>query len=209
VNKIKTFAVAALFALAASAHAGNLVTDGTFAGGSSVGSYGTYNIGDTFDAAWTVTGGSIDLIGSYWTAPTGYSIDLDGSSPGAISQTLNLAAGTYLLTFDLAGNPDGGSATKAVAVSSAAATQDFSFVTTGHGHGNMGWVTESMVFTVTDASVPTTLTFASKDASGPYGAALADISVTAVPEPASLGFLLAGIGMFGVMSSRRNRNRNL
>jgi len=67
----------------------------------------------------------------------------------------------------------------------------------------MGWVTESILFTNSDAT--TTLSFTSQDAGGPYGAALADISVTAVPEPESMALLLAGLGMVGVMASRRKR----
>ncbi|QOZ59540.1 hypothetical protein XH86_12955 [Bradyrhizobium guangdongense] len=44
-------------------------------------------------------------------------MDLDGNSPGSISQTLtNLAAGNYAITFYLSGNPDGQPPTKTVQV---------------------------------------------------------------------------------------------
>ena len=44
---------------------------------------------------------------------------------------------------------------------------------------------------------------------GVQAVGMTDISlnVTAVPEPASMTLLLAGIGMVGVMASRRNRSR--
>ncbi|MCK9685771.1 choice-of-anchor C family PEP-CTERM protein [Scleromatobacter humisilvae] len=190
-------------ALTAAAQAStNLVADGSFSEGSGVGSYSTTFAGGNI-GAWNVTSGSVDLIGSYWAAPTGYSIDLDGNSPGAISQDLSLATGGYLLTFSLAGNPDGGSAVKSVEVAIDGVTHDFTFDTTGQARNNMGWLTESVYFSNTAAT--TTLSFTSKDAGGPYGAALADISVTAVPEPGSTALMLAGLGMVGVMASRRKR----
>ena len=198
---LKTSIAVAALALAGAAHAAgpNLVADGTFAG--SAGGYTTVNGGDSI-GAWTVGGASVDWIGSYWTAPGGTnSIDLDGNAPGAISQSISgLAAGEYQVTFDLAGNPDGGVTDKLVNVSLGnGAVQQVNFDTATRGAG-MGWVTETLTFNVASGD---TLSFVSADASGPYGAALANISVTAVPEPASVGLLLAGIGMIGVMSSRR------
>ena len=197
---LKTSIAAAALALAGAAHAAgpNLVADGTFAG--LAGSFTTVNSGGSI-GAWTVGGNSVDWIGSYWTSPVGQSIDLDGNAPGAISQTLTgLAAGEYTVTFDLSGNPDGGDATKLVDVSlGGSAAQQVSF-TTGTSSG-MTWATETLTFNV--AAGDQTLSFVSADVGGPYGAAIADVSVTAVPEPASLGLLLAGLGMIGVMSSRR------
>ena len=198
---LKTSIAIAALALAGAAHAAgpNLVTDGTFAG--SAGGYTTVNGGGSI-GAWAVGGGSVDWIGNYWTAPGGTnSIDLDGNAPGAISQNITgLAAGLYQVTFDLAGNPDGGVTNKLVDVSLGdGAFQQVHFDTATRGAG-MGWVTETLTFDVASGD---TLSFVSADGSGPYGAALANISVTAVPEPASLGLLLAGMGMIGVMSSRR------
>ena len=202
-NLKATVAGVLFLALTAAAQATNLVADGSFSEGAGAGSFSTVSAGGNI-GAWNVTGGSVDLIGNYWTAPTGYSIDLDGASPGAISQDLSLAAGGYLLTFSLAGNPDGGSTTKSVEVSIDGVTHDYTFDTTGQSRNSMGWVTESILFSNIDAT--TTLSFTSKDAGGPYGAALADISVTAVPEPESISLLLAGLGMVGVMAARRKRS---
>jgi len=203
---LKAGVAAALFlALTAGAQANtNLVADGSFSEGAGVGAFGTISAGGNIGGAWNVTGGSVDLIGSYWSAPSGYSIDLDGNSPGAISQDLSLAPGGYLLTFSLAGNPDGGDATKTVEVSIDGITRDFTFTTTGHSRGDMGWTTGSIYFSNVDAT--TTLSFTSKDAGGPFGAALADISVTAVPEPEAISLMLAGVGLVGVMAARRKRS---
>lgn len=202
---LKSCAAGALvLALAGGANASALVADGTFSEGSSAGAYTTIFTNGTI-GAWTVTDGSVDLIGSYWAQPTGsYSIDLDGNSPGTISQGLDLAAGSYQLGFWMAGNPDGGDATKSVQVTVGGSVQTFTFSTTGHSKDSMGYTFETLAFSTPGA---TTLTFQSLDASGPYGAAIGGVSVSAVPEPASMALLLAGLGMVGAMASRRNRSR--
>ena len=90
-------ASALVLALTGAAHAAGLA-DGTFAEGATAGAFQTINAGNTI-GAWTVTGGSVDLIGNYWQAPPtgGHSVDLDGNAAGTISQTFTLAAGEYNL----------------------------------------------------------------------------------------------------------------
>lgn len=191
---------AAALVLAGAAHANGLA-DGSFAEGANANSFATYSAGNAF-GDWNVDSGSIDLIGSYWGGHGGsYSVDMNGNGPGAISQSFTLAAGEYTLSFWMSGNPDGGAGTQSVKAIVGDASQVFNFVVTpGQTRSNMGWTLETLTFSTAGA---TTLTFDSNTASGPYGASISDISVSAVPEPASLGLLLAGIGMLGVMSSRR------
>src|SRR5690242_13851687 len=88
----------------------NLVINGSFEDGPDPGVFTTLNSGSTAITGWTVTNGSIDYIGTYWQPADGArSIDLDGNSPGTIAQqTLATLSGqTYLVSFALAGNPDG------------------------------------------------------------------------------------------------------
>ncbi len=194
-SKIKTAFVVAALALAGAAHAStNLVNNGTFTGNA-----GWYTTETATFAGWTVTSGSVDWIGTYWTAPGGNnSIDLDGNSPGTLSQSLTLAPGLYNVTFDLSANRDGGALVKYVDVSLGnAAAQQVSF-----SQATAGWITETLTFNVTSG---TNLVFASADAGGPYGAALANVSVTAVPEAGSSAMLMAGLGLLGLMVSRRKR----
>jgi choice-of-anchor C domain-containing protein len=198
---LKSCAAGALvLALAGGANAAALVADGSFSEGANAGSFTTVGTNGTI-GAWTVTDGSVDLIGNYWTQPTGsYTIDLDGNAPGTISQGLNLAAGSYELGFWMAGNTAGGDATKSVQVTVGGSLETFTFSTAGHDANNMGYTFETLDFSTPGA---TTLTFKSLDDSGAYGAAIGGVSVTAVPEPASMALLLAGLGMLGVMASRR------
>lgn len=202
-TKIITVGAAAL-ALAGAAHASGFA-DGSFAEGAAAGAFSTYYAGSTF-GAWTVTSGSVDLIGSYWPGPTSgsYSLDMNGLTAGAVSQSFTLGAGEYRLSFWIAANPDGGPATRSVLATVGDASQAFTFDATGATKSNMGWTLQTMTFTTAGA---TTLSFASEtdpaSSYSPYGAAIGGVSISAVPEPASLGLLLAGLGLFGVMASRR------
>lgn len=172
------------------------INNGTFAGYSGV--FETVNSGDTTTIpGWSVTSGSVDWIGSYWQAPNGTSnsIDLDGNSPGIMGQFDSFLLGQqYLLTFWLAGNPDGLPTVKTVNVTAGISSQVFTFDTTGHDKTNMGWTKESLLFTGAGAS--TTIAFASGDTSSPYGPTIGDVSASAVPEPAAvllMGTLLLGL----------------
>src|SRR5947209_7911389 len=63
---------------------------------------------------WTVTAGSVDLLGTGWQAADGQqSVDMSGNGPGTIAQTLSTSPGTqYTISYALAGNPQCGAAIK-------------------------------------------------------------------------------------------------
>ena len=203
----KSFAVhiLAFGILCASGAQAATVLDGDFSQGAAAGSFTTLGSGQKI-GPWTVTGNSVDLIGSYWekTPDGGYTVDLDGSGAGGISQTIhNLAAGEYELGFYLGGNPDGGPITKRLKVSIDGITVPFSFKTTGATHASMGYEYDYFDFTLT-APTTTTLSFTSTDAaSNPYGPVIGQVTLTAVPEPESLALLLAGLGAIGISAKRR------
>ncbi|MGD0660604.1 MAG: choice-of-anchor C family protein [Syntrophorhabdales bacterium] len=190
------------------AQATNLVANGDFAGGPTiVDSFTTLFPGSTAIPDWTVgPTGSIDYITGYWQAPpgggAGVSLDMDGNSPGSITTTNSFATSlgvTYDVTFYLAGNPDGPPTTKDLQVTVGGTVQDFTFDTTGDSRTNMGWTQESFSFIGTGS--PMSLTFASLDTNTPYGPAVGDVSITAVPEPSILLFL--GAGLIGLTAFRR------
>ena len=192
--------------LTGGAHAAGL-SDGTFDEGAGAGSFATYGTGSNI-GAWSVDSGSVDLIGSYWVGPPtgGYSVDLDGYfAAGTISQSFSLAAGTYNLSFWLAGNTDGGSTVKTVDVAvNGGAPAVFTFNTAGHDHNSMGWVQETVQFTTTGA---TTVSFASgDDAQSAWGAAVGGVTVSAVPEPATTTLLVGGLALIGMAARRRRQD---
>ncbi len=132
---------------------------------------------------WNVDYGSIDLIGTYWTALDGVrSIDLDGNEPGAISQTFDTIPGAwYQVYFEMAGNPDGGTALKVLVASAGAASETFEFDTMAAPQGEMGWTSMSFLFQAEGNQ--TTLQFASGSADGPYGPALDNVAVVLLNRP--------------------------
>ncbi len=144
----------------------NLAADGQFLNGSVTGGFTVYTNGQSF-GGWTVTAGSVDLIGTEWQrSPSGgRSIDMDGGSPGAISQTLNTVAGnTYVVRYVMSANGTGVTS-RSLEVSAAGVSQS-SVITTSSTHSstNMDWQERFFTFTATSSS--TTLQFRSLSASG-------------------------------------------
>lgn len=209
-------AVAATAILGATAsNAAVAIVNGSFEDGSiDPGSFTTLNAGDsTSITGWLVGGVGIDYIGTYWTASNGArSIDLSALGAGSISQVLSgLTIGqTYQVSFDLAGNPDGGSNTKVAVVSDGATSASYDFLMGGQTNAAMGWETHTFSFTAVGENA--TLTFVSNEDSA-YGPALDNVSVAAapggpgVPEPATWALMILGFGAVGM--SLRSRRRAL
>jgi Protein of unknown function (DUF642)/PEP-CTERM motif len=208
----RLFAATAFFAGLGLANANaSIVADGFFDDAVAGGNFVTVNAGNHFgnDGAWLVTGGSVvvggsvDEIGSYWPlTPNGsHSVDLDGNSPGGISQSINFtSAGNYALKYYLAGNPDGGSpSTKLIDVKVAGTTSNTSYTTSG-GFGP--WVLETVFFSVAAPGLET-LSFQSRDGSGPYGPVIGEVTISAVPEPSTWAMMILGFLGVGFMAYRR------
>ena len=160
----------------------DIVNDGLFREGTVAGVWSRYSAGQTF-GGWTVDSGDVELNGTgVQSSPLGgRSIDLNGTTTGAISQSLSTVAGRqYQVIFALSGNFAGGDATKDLRVSASGQSQDFSISQpTGWSASNMLWSNRSMQFTADSAS--TTLNFASLDGANAFGANIADVRVIEVP----------------------------
>ena len=202
---LATGAIALALAIGGTAQAANLVSDPEFNSPSGGAVFIDEPDGATF-GGWTVTSGTVDLIGGYWQAPEpgGGSVDLDGISVGSIAQSIATGTGEYKLTFDLSGNPDGPPQVKTLGVLVGNALKTFTYTIGGNTHANMMYTPESLTF---HASGPTTLVFSSLDpASSPYGPVVGDVSIASVPEPASWALMFLGLGaMGGALRSSRSR----
>ena len=129
--------------------------------------------------AWKVTAGNVDLSGvGFWQVADGVqSLDLNGNTNGAITQTFSTAPlVTYEVSYALAGNPHGGPAVKTgkVLINDKVA-QDFSFDITGKTPAKMGYVTKEFIFTASGPS--TTLQFSSTTSPSVYGPVIDNVKV--------------------------------
>ena len=185
------------------------ITNGSFEAASvnPGGGFVSLGFGSTAITGWTVGGAGIDYIGGYWQAADGQrSIDLSLNGAGSISQTIATVIGqSYNVTFALAGNPDGGPSTKLLLTlgTPGGLTQVNTFDTTGSTRADMNWTTFSYRFRA--ASTSTTLTFES-GTNTPFGPALDQVAIAAVPEPASWALMIAGVGFAGGALRTRRRN---
>ena len=145
--------------------------------------YQTYSAVSTAIPGWTVTQGSVDLVGIYWQASDGnQSVDLDGTSPGQICQTFtSTTGGLETATFDLSHNPDGGTTSGTVNVlANGVSAGTFTHNTPISYRGNMEYQSHAVTFPVS-ALTPTTLCFESLSGTS-FGPVIDNVQLTlAVP----------------------------
>lgn len=221
-------ACAVLTATPLAANAANIVTNGSFEGGTFVGgSFGFPTAqqvapGDSTtlpgwttsnsELAWSQNGqaGIVSQNGSYNLDLTGF-FDSAGSY-ATVSQTLTTSAGsTYHLSF-YGGNyiPQGG---VAAAVSATAGSTSQTFLippTIIPDAGNSSWTSFGFDFTATAATTVLSFGGANPGASDPTFIGLDNISVEflhgpvgAVPEPSTWAMMLLGFAGLGFMVHRR------
>jgi choice-of-anchor C domain-containing protein len=209
---LKRAILAAAFALGAAGTA-NAVTlvNGSFENGTNpnVGpGFITLGNGSTAITGWEVTGGSIDYIGSYWTAQNGSrSVDLAGTSLGTLSQTLTdtVAGQRYKVNFYVSKNPDSGAPVRTGTFSAGGNSFTFSY-SLPNDRTNMNWTLASYEFFATGSN--TVLSFAADASAGCcFGPALDNVSIGAVPEPEAWAMMIGGFALVGgVLRSRRRRS---
>jgi choice-of-anchor C domain-containing protein len=202
--KLATTILALLIAGVPTAEAGaSVVINGSFEQGpASVGNFVTFGTGSTAITGWTVTQGSIDLIGRYWNHSDGArSLDLSGNQAGTIAQMIPTIAGMrYTVSFDISSNPDRSYA-KSMLVGFGSATP-VAITLSGPVQRPLRWTSHVLDFI---ASGPSTQLSFRSTTSGPSGMALDNVAVVAnpVPEPASWAMMIAGFGLVGAMMRRR------
>lgn len=140
-------------------------------------------------------GGSFDLLPGHG----GY-VDLDGSTgsnndpAGQLISNLSFAAGAYTLTFDLAGNNRGASDQ-----STTVTIGDFTQTLTRSASD--GFSTATFNFTTTGGN----LVFTENGPSNQQGNLLDNVSLIAVPEPATWAMMLMGFGGLGALLRNRRK----
>jgi choice-of-anchor C domain-containing protein len=182
----------------------SIVANGSFENGPEIsGAFETLTTGATDITGWTVMSASIDYIpSSLWPASDGdKSLDLSGSAAGGIMQDLATEIGqTYIVQFDMAGNPAGGDAIKQMDLVAGSQSQTFAFDTAGYDLTDIGW--QPMQWHFVAESDVTTLQFVSLSA-GAYGPALDNVAVSPIPAPGALLLGSLGMGLVGWMRRRK------
>jgi choice-of-anchor C domain-containing protein len=132
---------------------------------------------------WKVTSGSVDIVShTFWQQPEGstsatQSVDMNGEGPGTIEQKLKTVDGdTYVVSYELAANPDCGVAVKTMDVKVAGTVRQVAEFESSNSHADMGWVPKTFEFTAT--STATALALESTSGTS-CGAAVADITAVA------------------------------
>jgi choice-of-anchor C domain-containing protein len=214
---LKALLVGACFvALAGSANAAELVVNGGFNNGATVsapgGGFQTVGTGSSAITGWNIIGGDLDWIKGYWQSADGdgFSVDMNGDSPGAIAQTINTVAGqAYTLTFAMSGNPDNFQGQTRVAIiganGSSIGSANYS-LSAGNSLGNMLWESRSFSFVADSATTQISFTSGNVGDNCCWGAAIDNVSVTgAVPEPATWAMMMSGL--FGMGLALRGRRK--
>lgn len=158
----------------------NLISNGSFEKGTTPGEWLTIKTGSSDLDDWTVSKGTVDIVGTLWPASDGdRSIDLDGTSFGAISQDVKTDAGkTYVVTFDFSGNAYGAPTIKTMRLSAGDASAQYSFDVSKRPYRSMGWQTHTWRFVAKGKS--TAVEFESLDTeNGYYGPVIDNVKVQA------------------------------
>ena len=215
-------AVLAVSLLAASSAMANIVTNGSFENltGFPLGS-GSWGLSSTL-FGWTQNDGDkfeIQLAKNFQTSATGFYnsfntsydgahyLELNANRLGVISQTLTTVADQlYRLSFGYSGRSDSGTGRDSLldvywgGVKINPEVIDVS--------PTSGWHTFDYVLNAAGSS--TELRFVSRGptSNASYGSYLDGITVSAVPEPATIALMLAGLGMIGFTTRRQKQKKN-
>lgn len=205
----KAFLLAGALTGMGSAHAANLLTNGSFETPNIVANnfYTLYGTGSTSITGWTVVGGDIQLTpdtymglnasdGRQWIDMTGiYGYD-KGVRSDAVATTLGQA---YTLTFDLGNYVPFGTSTLSVSINNGPASL---FTNIVNGAGPMDWESMSMSWMADSASAQITFLGVANGAlsnDAVIGFDNASFSANPVPVPATAWLLGSGLlGLIGV-----------
>ncbi len=161
------------------------------------------------------TGNSVDLVqtGSFsltCAGGTGKCVDLSGSAPGSISRTLTLGPGRYSISFDYTGNQlDAIGGPRPQVGFIAAVGSVYNFNTGPLANDSTTFQNQTSDFVVSTAG-SYVLSF-TQDAGGDNfrGSILDNVSISAVPEPATWAMMIMGFGLIGAAVRRTKARVNV
>ena len=184
--------------------------------------YVSFNFGTSPTGfGWTIVGTStpltnlalFDNVSGYLASNGSQFLDLTGGSNiyglGVSQGSITVVPGTpYRLNFDVGGfrykGNDFGTAAVALTVSGGHTyTGNFLNNLTRPVSNGVVWQTMAYNFTPTTSTISLRFVGANVSGSSQTGIAFDNVTLTPVPEPAGVGTLLVGLGMFGFASRRR------
>jgi hypothetical protein len=143
---------------------------------------------------FTVTSGNVDIVGtnptnnfgSLCVAPESVNcVDLDGNTEGQItSAVITLPIGSYALAFDLNGSQRGNTTSTTV-----------TFATFSHTYTLLSGDTNSFSVPITITTAGTSQIVFTSNTPGGLGSLIDNVSVTSVPEPASILLMMGALSL--------------
>ena len=194
---------AAALAVAGSASAATIILQSDFE--SVAVAPGSYVIVNSADG-WTKGAGTagIEVQNNVAGAPAADGgakfVELDSNSNSSMYYTL-AAGGSYTMSFLYSPRPNVGSGSNGITLFVGGNMLNPPGEITGDGGSTTDWVLHTVNFT---ANAGDQVLFAATGASDSLGGYLDNITISAVPEPATWAMMIAGFGMAGVAIRRRH-----
>ena len=150
---------------------------------------------------WTAVAGSGIEVQYNGVAGTPFSgenlVELDSHNNSTMERAIG--SGTYELSFYYSPRPGIPMSSNGIDVLVNGVSI---FNVTGDGGGNTGWVLQTVNFSLAG---PGTLRFAAVGTSDSLGGYIENVTLTAVPEPATWAMMIGGMGLVGTAMRRRSR----